>query len=195
MFLLILIEKLFCKTNLKLKVLKLINKTEYCFVYWLVSDSINKPIYTYLVVNEEVERFIYIYIYTSICRIESLIIVIFRQSLLKVCKWVLRNSNWDSVSLETIMRFKGYEGLRVFHFLIIILVLKVYEGFEGKYLTSSCIYYWFRTLNGWRTLNTTYTRTTYNCLSLLCVLGLFRLLAWGFQHNERLVDIWIIYPR
>ena len=38
-------------------------------------------------------------------------------------------------------------------------VLRVYEGFEGKYLTSSCIYYWFRTLNGWRTQNTTYTCT------------------------------------
>ena len=85
-----------------------------------------------------------------------------RQSLLKVCKWVLRNSNWDAVSLETIIRFEGYEGLRVFHVLIIIIalrlmrVMRVYEGFEGKYLTSSCIYYWFRTFNDWRTLNTTY---------------------------------------
>ena len=85
-----------------------------------------------------------------------------RQSLLKVCKWVLRNSNWDAVSLETIIRFEGYEGLRVFHVLIIIMalrlmrVMRVYEGFECKYLTSSCIYYWFRTFNDWRTLNTTY---------------------------------------
>ena len=63
------------------------------------------------------------------------------------------------------MRFEGYEGLRVIHVLIIIMVLRVmrgkegYEGFEDKYLTYSCIYYWFRTLNGWRTINTTYTRT------------------------------------
>ena len=39
----------------------------------------------------------------------------------------------------------------------IMRVMRVYEGIEGKYLTSSCIYYWFRTLNGWRTLNTTYS--------------------------------------
>ena len=40
------------------------------------------------------------------------------------------------------MRFEGYEDLRMFHVLIIIMVLRVmrvYEGFEGKYLTSSCI--------------------------------------------------------
>ena len=37
----------------------------------------------------------------------------------------------------------------MFHVLIIIVlrVMKVYEGFEDKYLTSLCIYYRFRTLN------------------------------------------------
>ena len=41
------------------------------------------------------------------------------------------------------MRFEGYEGLRVFHVLIIIMILRVmivirvHEGFEYKYLTSS----------------------------------------------------------
>ena len=78
---------------------------------------------------------------------------------MKVCQWVLRNSNWDAVSLS----FEGYEGLRVFHVLKIIIllrvirVMRVHEDVEGKYLTSSCIYYWFRTFNGWRTLNTTDT--------------------------------------
>ena len=49
--------------------------------------------------------------------------------------------------METIIRFEVYEGLRVFHVLIIIMalrvmrVMRVYEGFEGKYLTSSFIYY------------------------------------------------------
>ena len=90
------------------------------------------------------------YIYVVLKVWPSLIV---RQSLLKVCKWIM-------VSLETIMRFEGYEGLRVFHVLIIIMVLRVmrvYEGLEGKYFISSCIYYWFRTLNDWRTLNMTYT--------------------------------------
>ena len=31
-----------------------------------------------------------------------------------------------------------------------------FEGFKDKYLTFSCIYYWFCTLNSWRILNTTY---------------------------------------
>ena len=46
--------------------------------------------------------------------------------------------------METIIKCEGYEGLRVIHDLIIIVVLRVmrvYEGFEDKYLTSSCIYY------------------------------------------------------
>ena len=75
-----------------------------------------------------------------------------KHSLLKVCQWLLRNSIWDAFSLETIMRFEGY---------------------EGKYLTSSCIYYWFRTLNGWRTQITTYIHNYMNMTLRHCVSGHF----------------------
>ena len=47
----------------------------------------------------------------------------------------------------------------------VMRIMRVYEGFEGRYLTSLCIDYWFRTLNGWRTLNMTYIlRIPWICL-------------------------------
>ena len=48
--------------------------------------------------------------------------------------------------METIIKFEGYEGLSVSCFnnnygYEGYEVMRVYEGFEGKYLTFSCIYY------------------------------------------------------
>ena len=91
--------------------------------------------------------------------------MIVRQSLLKVCKWVLRNSNWDAVSLETIMinevwglwRFEGVSCFTICNNNYGLRVLRVMRVYEGKYLSSLRVYYWFCTLNTWRTLNTTYT--------------------------------------